>query len=63
MPAGKYMGILAKIQTIVNKKMIKNELFFGSTELVDLSRVYVRFSWWDIGGLSVLFENLWLFGV
>jgi len=40
------------------KKTAKNVLFLGSPEFVDLSRVYVRFSWWDIGGLSVLFENL-----
>jgi len=25
--------------------------FFGSPEFFDLSRVYMRFSWWYIGGL------------
>ena len=29
LPAGKYTGILVKFQTIVNKKMLKNELFFA----------------------------------
>ena len=26
-------------------------------EFVDLSRVYVRFTWWDIEGLGVLFDS------
>ena len=28
-----------------------------SPEFLDLSRVYVRFSWWDIGGIGVLLEQ------
>ena len=35
----------SKLTSRINSRA-KNGLFFGSSEFVDLSRVYVRFSWW-----------------